>query len=443
MENEQNNGIPDEVRDAKRKQQLIAQKRFFKDVLDNIQDGISILDEDLRILFVNTAMKKWYAHKVPLVGKKCYDAYHGRTELCEICPSKRTLTTGMQDFDVVPFTGRNGIKGWLQLFTFPLRDSETDELLGVIEYVRNISELKQAEESLRESEERFRALAQTANDAIITTNRDGMISFWNKSAESIFGYSEAEVIGKPLTFLMPERYRHLHEEILKSIFFFTEPVIRHTGSTHELYGLTKNGSEFPIDLSIAAWDTRKGKFYTVIIRDITKRKHMEEELRALTLIDELTGLYNRRGFLTLARQQLKIADRLQRGLFLIFADMDGLKRINDSYGHHEGNKAIIDTGNILRETFRESDIIARIGGDEFVVMAMETTDTRPEVFNARLQNDVQVFNNRKDRRYALSISIGIACYDPANPCSLDDLLLKADRLMYEQKRNKQKDLTED
>jgi diguanylate cyclase (GGDEF)-like protein len=139
---------------------------------------------------------------------------------------------------------------------------------------------------------------------------------------------------------------------------------------------------------------------------------------------------------------LKIADRLQRGLFLIFADMDGLKKINDSYGHQEGNKAIIDTANILRETFRESDIIARMGGDEFVVMAMETTDTKPEVFNTRLQNDVQLFNNRKDRRYTLSISIGIACYDPANSCSLDDLLMKADRLMYEQKRNKGKDLSE-
>ncbi len=421
---------------GKIKNELTKRKYFFKDVVDSIQDGISILDNDLNILFINSAMKKWYSHKLPLIGKKCFDAYHGRIKPCEMCPGIRTLKTGKQDFDIVPFTATNGIKGWFELFTFPLQDSKSGQLLGVIEYVRDISELKRAEETLRENEERFRALAQTATDAIISADSNGTINFWNKGAQTIFGYTEEEVSGKTLTILMPERYRNAHQEIVDRIRSSVNPTAHYMEKTLQLYGLRKDGTEFPVELSVATWDTKKGTFYTAIVRDITNRKQMEDELRALTLVDELTGLYNRRGFFTLAQQQLKIADRLQRGLFLIFADLDGLKSINDTFGHQEGNMALIDTAYILKETFRESDIIARIGGDEFVIMAMETADTDPDVFNARLQEYIKSYNTERNRRYNISISIGIANYNPYYPCSLDELIEKADTLMYEQKKIK-------
>jgi diguanylate cyclase (GGDEF)-like protein/PAS domain S-box-containing protein len=413
-------------------------KGFFKDVINSIQDGISILDKDLYILFINAAMKKWYSHKLPLVGKKCYDAYHSRTQPCEICPSIRTLKTGKQNIDIVPLTGKEGIKGWLQLFTFPLVNSETDQLIGVIEYVRDISDLKHAEDAVKESEERFRALAKTAIDGIILADSDGIITFWNKGAQTMFGYTEEEVSGKQISILMPERYRNAHQNIIERILSSARSDSHYREKTFELYGLKKDGDEFPVELSVATWNTEKRTFYTAIVRDVTDRKRMEDELRALTLVDELTGLYNRRGFFTLAQQQLKIADRLQRGLFLIFADVDGLKNINDTFGHHEGNIALIDTAYVLKETFRESDIIARIGGDEFVIMAMETTDTDPDVFNDRLQDYVTSYNAKGNRRYKLSISIGIAGYNPYSPCTLDELIKKADALMYDQKRNKKR-----
>jgi len=254
----------------------------------------------------------------------------------------------------------------------------------------------------------------------------------------MFGYTEEEVSGKPLSILIPERYRDTHQDIIERIQSSAKSSSNYRGKTFELYGARKDGNEFPIEFSVATWDTRKGTFYTVIIRDVTDRKKMEDELRALTLVDELTGLYNSRGFFTLAHQQLKIADRLQRGLFLIFADLDGLKNINDTFGHHEGNIALIDTAYVLKETFRESDIIARIGGDEFIIMAMETTDTDPDVFNARLQEFITSYNAKGNRRYKLSISIGIAVYDPYSPCSLDELIEKADALMYDQKRSKKR-----
>ena len=171
----------------------------------------------------------------------------------------------------------------------------------------------------------------------------------------------------------------------------------------------------------------------------TECRVLEDVLRNLSLRDELTGLYNRRGFLTLSEQQLKTAHRLKKSALLIFADLDRMKWINDKFGHHEGDRALIKAAEILKEVFRESDIIARIGGDEFVVLAMETHDTNEYIINTRLNEKLDAYNTGGPRRYMISFSIGFAKYDPENPCSIEKLLTQADTNMYKQKRKKQKD----
>jgi diguanylate cyclase (GGDEF)-like protein len=170
------------------------------------------------------------------------------------------------------------------------------------------------------------------------------------------------------------------------------------------------------------------------------REKLEEELLNLAITDPLTNLHNRRGFISLAEQQLKLSDRNKRGVRLYFADLDGLKWINDTLGHEEGDKSLIEAASAFSETFRASDIIARIGGDEFAILAIDLEDTsNPEMLLSRLQSQIDRHNNQENRKYRLSISIGYALYDPESPCSLDDLIARADKLMYEQKRNK-KDL---
>ena len=161
------------------------------------------------------------------------------------------------------------------------------------------------------------------------------------------------------------------------------------------------------------------------------------ELRAMSLVDELTGLHNRRGFLFLAQQHVKIANRTKRGILLLFADLDDMKQINDRLGHHEGDLALIDTASVLKETFREADIVARIGGDEFAVIAIEGGEDSADILSARLQENFDARNANGGRRYQLAISVGMARYDPDNPCSIDELLARADASMYEQKQGKQ------
>ncbi len=173
-----------------------------------------------------------------------------------------------------------------------------------------------------------------------------------------------------------------------------------------------------------------------IATDISERKRAEEEIREMSFRDEMTELYNRRGFVTLAEQQLKAANRAGRPMRLTFVDCDGLKRINDTLGHETGNQALVETADILRQTFRETDIIARMGGDEFAVLAIETADLGPEAFSERLQQNIARLNSAASRSYRLSLSWGTALYDPQSPVSLDQLMSAADGLMYAQKRAK-------
>ncbi len=179
-----------------------------------------------------------------------------------------------------------------------------------------------------------------------------------------------------------------------------------------------------------------GNLLVRAIRYAIERHQLQMALHAMSLVDELTSLYNRRGFLTLARQQLKMADRMRKRVSHIFVDLDGLKAINDTFGHREGDLALLETADLLKQTFRESDIIARIGGDEFVVLAMENVGETAQSWTTRLQENLRAHNERTHRRFPLSVSMGVAYYDPDFPCALDDLLAQADTLMYEQKRAK-------
>jgi diguanylate cyclase (GGDEF)-like protein len=177
------------------------------------------------------------------------------------------------------------------------------------------------------------------------------------------------------------------------------------------------------------------------IRYAIERKRLLTEMRNLSLRDHLTGLFNRRGFFALAEQRFKVARRENTRLLFIIADLDGLKAINDTYGHELGDHAITDAADILKDTFRESDIIGRIGGDEFAIVVAENMPESAETVTARIRNKIDAFMKEHVRHYQLSISIGIAHCDPASSCSIDEMLANADELMYQQKKAKYGDST--
>ncbi|HUJ89138.1 MAG TPA: GGDEF domain-containing protein, partial [Syntrophorhabdales bacterium] len=172
--------------------------------------------------------------------------------------------------------------------------------------------------------------------------------------------------------------------------------------------------------------------------EIVQRKKAEEQLRALSFTDELTGLFNRRGLLTMGDHQLKLARRTRRRFLLVYADLDNMKRINDKFGHIEGDAALIEAADILREVFRESDIIARIGGDEFVILAVDSDGAQSEALINRIHQRCILANLKKARPYVLAMSAGSAEFDPDQPATLEELVAQADRAMYAEKQRRQK-----
>jgi len=173
------------------------------------------------------------------------------------------------------------------------------------------------------------------------------------------------------------------------------------------------------------------------IRYAIERHHLLSELHNLSLKDYLTGLNNRRGYFLLARQQVKLAKRMRRPVLFVVADLDGMKKINDTFGHEAGDQALIETAGILKKTFRDADIIGRIGGDEFAVCIMEDDTSTAEAITVRMEENVRIANSATTSPYELSISAGIARFDYASQTSFEQMLAQADGLMYEKKRTRQ------
>jgi diguanylate cyclase (GGDEF)-like protein len=165
-----------------------------------------------------------------------------------------------------------------------------------------------------------------------------------------------------------------------------------------------------------------------------------QEAQRLTLIDDLTGLYNRRGFFTLSQQQWRLSKRNKQGFTLLFCDLDNLKAINDQYGHQAGDQALTRIAKLLTATFRESDIIARMGGDEFAILAIEADPHRSEILVNRLKSSLDELNKKAETGKQLSLSIGCALFDPETPQSIEEVLAHADAQMYQEKQQKKPDL---
>jgi diguanylate cyclase (GGDEF)-like protein len=171
------------------------------------------------------------------------------------------------------------------------------------------------------------------------------------------------------------------------------------------------------------------------VRCATKQYMLQAELGNLALTDELTGLYNRRGFMALAERQLKLGRRSGREMLLFVMDVDRLKQINDSFGHPEGDRALKRTADALGQTFRDSDVVARLGGDEFAVLAVEAAGHSEATIKARLSECLKS-NSAEQSRYEISLSLGVARFDPRKRISIGELMAKADQAMYEQKRRR-------
>lgn len=318
----------------------------------------------------------------------------------------------------------------------------------LVKLKQRIDELEKAEaeyrhtkDALQDSEEKYRTLVENVNIGVYrnTGGAHGRFLHANPAIAKMFGHDSIEEFMKVHIsdlYQDPDDRKRFIDEIIKTGFV----------KDKELRLQKKDGTIIIASCTAKICYDERGniKWIDGVIEDITKRKRAEERLKqaleevsSLALTDDLTGLYNRRGFITLTQQALKMAGRIEENMLLLFTDLDKMKWINDTLGHYEGDLALIEAADILKETFRESDIIARIGGDEFAVLTIETSNSNVENIIRRLQKVIDKHNAQEKHSFKISISLGVAKYNPKSPCSINEMLSKADRLMYEHKHSKQ------
>ncbi|WP_437349466.1 EAL domain-containing protein [Paenibacillus humicus] len=278
-----------------------------------------------------------------------------------------------------------------------------------------------------ESERKFKSVIESASDAIILADSRTIIQSWNKGAQRIFGYSEAEAAGKPLEMIIPDRLRDEHR---KEIEPYASPLAPDgSGSVLELSGLGKDGVEFPIEMSLASWTEDGEKYFSSIIRDITERKKAEQKINQMVYLDALTGLPNRLLLGDRLKQSLEFAKETAQQVGILFIDLDRFKYVNDTLGHSTGDLLLIQVSKRLRDCIDSGDTVSRLGGDEFIILLPGTTSdeiSRKALLIVKsFAKPILISGNEM----FVTPSIGISVY-PGDGQTQETLIQNADTAMY-------------
>ncbi len=311
----------------------------------------------------------------------------------------------------------------------PLRAAD-GKISGTVGIAIDVTDRKSLYDALQTQNVYFATLFENAPEAIAILDDHDYIIRVNGQFTSMFGYTEDDSVGKNINDLI------VPPELVVEGAALTARVA--AGEKLRIEALRRHRDGHTLWVAIAATPfgvaDQPGRVYAMY-HDISAQKRAEDDLKTLLLVDELTGLHNRRAFITLSEQALKLAMRMERDVLMIFIDIDHLKYINDTYGHLAGDRALIDTARVLRESCREADIIARLGGDEFVALMTVDSAQTGELVCDRIKARVALHNEEVDRGYQLSLSVG-ATRSKAEGTMLADLLAQADTALYERKRER-------
>ncbi len=419
-----------EAEDALRKQTA-----RLESILTSMGDGVLVLDSERRVLVVNPAAKEHVRHDQGEIisGAKWaeeYSAFLSDRETpfpLQDGPLTRALHGESVDNVEMVLQDRAGRQRVYSITARPLEDEGVR--VGAVGVYHDITEQRRAERELLESERRWRALSEASFEGV-AIQKNGVLVETNEVFARSLGRTTDELRGSDgFLVFAPEDRPHVRTQS------------QQFGTVYEARMLHADGSTFPVEIRGRAAMFNGEKVRVAVVRDITEKKQREaelkeqaEQLRTLSLRDELSGLYNRRGFLELARQQLRHIARGQRGGCLFYADLNGMKGINDNLGHDMGDRALVATAKLLTAVFRDSDIVARLGGDEFAALASDCDEAGLAALKQRLKAAVDDFNTHTSEPFRLSISVGGALFDPLLPATLEALMEQADAKMYEEKK---------
>jgi diguanylate cyclase (GGDEF)-like protein/PAS domain S-box-containing protein len=349
-------------------------------------------------------------------------------------PVVRALRLGLHVKDTIVATThwQSAAAVWLQLESIPLwrpGDTQPQQLIAVF---MDVTEN-------RRTEDRFRVIVDSSPNALLMFDRQGVIALANAASQRILGYSQDELIGHSVDMLVPQSLRPTQHSGPWHYLSTTQE--RALGSLGELSAQHKNGTLVPIDLGLSPISTAEGRFTLATVVDMTARRQAEQAMSQLAYYDVLTGLPNRRLFIERLQHAVAIQARHTRFGALLFLDVDNFKSINDTIGHEAGDLMLQQIASRLRQCLRESDSVARIGGDEFVVLLEELDCTRPSAAASALDvaNKIQQVLSQpyvlSGRAYPGSVSIGVTLWGADQAGDVSELLKRSDMAMYDAKRS--------
>jgi diguanylate cyclase (GGDEF)-like protein/PAS domain S-box-containing protein len=418
---------------------LRRQKALLQSIVTNMGDGLVVVDSNRRFVMINPAIARYFSQQV---GDRSSQSWATNTQTFlpdgttalppEEGPLTRALAGESSDSVEIVMRHESGEQRRFAVTARPIRDAESEQITSAVGVFHDISAQRQAELDLVESEQRWRVFSEASFEGLAITRSDHILDT-NATIATWLGRDASELVGlEGLTLFAPEDRARVRQLTMSK-----------SQGAFEAHLLRKDGTKLAVEVRGRAVVFRGQHVHIAVIRDITERKAQERELarhaerlRELSLRDELTTLYNRRGFLELSRQQLLLAARARRAFAVFYADLNGMKQINDQLGHEMGDRALVATGRILGNVFRASDIIARLGGDEFAVLATACDADGVEKATARVRKLVEEHNATSGEPFQLSVSVGAAVYDPAAPVTLEALMQQADERMYAFKKER-------
>lgn len=312
----------------------------------------------------------------------------------------------------------------LIVFYFRFKNRERDLKFLVEERTRD----------LNKAHEQARSLIKNSSDGIISIDKDQNIVMFNPAAEKMFQYGASDVLGKPLTVLLPDEVQGHHHKLVTGFEEDTSYQARMMDSRPEVLGKRCDGDTFPAEVSICKTHIENETYYTAFVRDVTERRDAEAEIRRLALVDSLTGLDNRHHFERSFEEDITYHNRFPEHQFsLLLIDLDLFKQVNDTYGHPVGDKLLQRVAQILKNNVREVDRVGRLGGDEFAILLKEVGgENQAAMVSEKLIHALSQTHNIDGHAVQIGASIGIAICPETN-ADMEELFKHADNMLYASK----------
>lgn len=325
---------------------------------------------------------------------------------------------------------RRGMHRWWR-FVFSPVIGDTDDIRRVLVTCIEITDKKLLEKSLINSRARFEAVVEAAYDGIISMDEEQKIVQINRAACEIFATDKETMMGSSLEQLIPERHRKHHKHYVSA--FGDSPIASRPMETRaSVRGLRSDGSEFPVEVTIAKINVGGNTEYTSVVRDISERARLIDELQKAATQDSLTGAANRRSLEEALNREIERCQRFNHPFCVVMIDLDRFKQFNDTYGHNFGDEVLVEMTGFIHKQLRKVDTVGRWGGDEFIVILPETRHQDALKWVDRFRGDLTQMPDLLSQPIdKLEASFGVV--ESRGDESLKALLERADKAMYSDK----------